>query len=130
MVASMSFDKREIILSRKAHLSVGVGSPLSKGGEGVNLCMEVFVKGNINPKSDLVVNLTEVDAFMSKVVEKFDHKNMPLDLGAQDLQMQTPEEVGREIWQECLSEWKHDSVRLSGLKLGWGQSTCIEFSNA
>jgi hypothetical protein len=106
--------KQEILLSRKAYLSLS-----GQGLEGANLTLEVFVKGTIDPRTDLVVNLTDVDDFLKKVVADFDHKNLPMD---QTL-------LSQKIWQTCKNYWTHEKVALAGLTLHFGHGGKVKFTS-
>ena len=50
-------------------------------GHGHNYTLEVTVKGDVEPKTGMVINLTDLDAILKEnVVEVMDHKFLNLDL--------------------------------------------------
>lgn len=49
-------------------------------GYGHNFTFEVFLKGSIDPKTGLVVNLTDVKPFLKQTIALLDHKNLKMDL--------------------------------------------------
>jgi 6-pyruvoyltetrahydropterin/6-carboxytetrahydropterin synthase len=49
-------------------------------GHGHNYIVEVLAGGAVNPETGMVVNMAELDAVVaSKVIERFDHRNLNLD---------------------------------------------------
>ena len=66
---------KEIILARKAYFSVGLNN-----NSGANLCLEVFLKGKLDPATELCVNLTDVDQALKNFIKDVDHKNIEKDL--------------------------------------------------
>lgn len=71
---------QEIIINRKAYYSVGMASELSPHGTGANLELEVRLKGSLDPSTDLVVNLTDVQSSLDKLKLLIDHKHFQFDV--------------------------------------------------
>ena len=69
---------KEIILSRKAYFAIGYGESC-----GVNATLEVFIKGQLDPKTELCMNLIDVDKLLKSFLSQVDHKNIDLDLRKQ-----------------------------------------------
>lgn len=76
MLTGLSMENKEffpeVILSRKAFLSIGL--PSQDSVDGANICLEVLLKGSLDPKTDLVVNLTDVQKVLNSFMEKYDHQ--------------------------------------------------------
>lgn len=66
---------KEIFLSRKAYFTVGLS-----GNRGANACLEVTLRGKLDPKTELAINLTEVDKHLRAFIDKVDHKHIGKDL--------------------------------------------------
>lgn len=46
-------------------------------GHGHNYAVEITVAGQVDPKTGMVCNLTDLDAFVGqKILERFDHENL------------------------------------------------------
>jgi len=69
-------------------------------GHGHNYVAEVYVSGNVDPATGMIVNLVELDAFVEReVVEAFDHKSLNQDVGAFRDAVPTTENVCIEIFR-------------------------------
>lgn len=70
-----------LILRRKIAFSCSyLYSESNPVGYGHNFTFEVFLKGRIDPKTGLVVNLTDVKPFLKQTIGLLDHKNLKKDL--------------------------------------------------
>eukprot|EP01125_Pyxidicula_operculata_P022309 TRINITY_DN9052_c0_g1_i1.p1 TRINITY_DN9052_c0_g1~~TRINITY_DN9052_c0_g1_i1.p1 ORF type:complete len:141 (-),score=16.59 TRINITY_DN9052_c0_g1_i1:11-433(-) len=87
----------EVILCRKERISAShrlhnpslsveenkqiFGKCNNLNGHGHNYVVHVYVKGKIDPKTGMVMNLTDLKDFIKKsIVEPLDHKNLDLDV--------------------------------------------------
>ncbi|NOZ12074.1 MAG: 6-pyruvoyl tetrahydropterin synthase [Acidobacteria bacterium] len=74
------------------------GSRTSKYGHGHNYILDVTLKGEVNPVTGMVINLSEVKRIIGAVVKRFDHRFLNVDLPwFSDLQP-TAENVARVFW--------------------------------
>lgn len=76
------------------------GKTTSPHGHGHNYVLEVHIEGNVDPISGMIVNLTEVKAWVNKVLERYDHKYLNVDHPAFAEIVPTTENIARVLWQE------------------------------
>jgi 6-pyruvoyltetrahydropterin/6-carboxytetrahydropterin synthase len=68
-------------------------------GHGHNYVLEILVSGALDPATDMIVNLTDLDSFVEReVIEAFDHKSLNEDVPAFHEQVPTTENVCIEIF--------------------------------
>lgn len=68
-------------------------------GHGHNYILEVTVQGEPDPKTGFLCDLGQLDAVVNKeVVDRYDHKNLNVDLPEFEGRMTTSEIVVQEIW--------------------------------
>jgi len=68
-------------------------------GHGHNYSLEVTVKGPVDPKTGMVMNLTDLDAILKEhVVEVMDHKFLNMDVEYFKNKMPTTENIVVFIW--------------------------------
>jgi 6-pyruvoyltetrahydropterin/6-carboxytetrahydropterin synthase len=69
-------------------------------GHGHNYVAEIYVSGNVDPATGMIVNLADLDAFVEReVIEPFDHKSLNKDVAAFGDAVPTTENVCIEIFQ-------------------------------
>jgi 6-pyruvoyltetrahydropterin/6-carboxytetrahydropterin synthase len=69
-------------------------------GHGHNYVVEINVSGTVDPATGMIVNLTDLDAFVEReVVEAFDHRSLNEEIPAFRDQVPTTENVCIEIYQ-------------------------------
>jgi len=69
-------------------------------GHGHNYVLEVTVRGEPDPRTGMVMNLTDLDRIMSDVViQKVDHKNLNLDVPEFRNVIPTAENMAIVFWQ-------------------------------
>jgi 6-pyruvoyltetrahydropterin/6-carboxytetrahydropterin synthase len=69
-------------------------------GHGHNYVVEINVSGTVDPATGMIVNLTDLDAFVEReVVEAFDHRSLNEEIPAFRGQVPTTENVCIEIYQ-------------------------------
>ncbi|KAI9347957.1 hypothetical protein DFJ73DRAFT_835950 [Zopfochytrium polystomum] len=75
----------------------------SKNGHGHNYSVEVFVKGEIDQRTGMVMNLTDLKHVLKeKVVDVMDHKNLDLDVEYFKTTPSTAENIVVFIWNSLL----------------------------
>ena len=69
-------------------------------GHGHNYTLEVTVKGDVDPKTGMVINLTDLDSILKeKVVEVMDHRFINLDIPEFAEKIPTTENLALFIWE-------------------------------
>lgn len=85
-------------------------------GHGHNYTLEVTVKGKVDPKTGMVMNLTDLDRVLrEKVVQVMDHRFINLDLPEFREKIPTTENLVLFIWDslaDSLEDCKLHRVRL------------------
>ena len=77
------------------------GKCSNPAGHGHNYVLEVTVEGEPNPKTGMMVDLETLDdAVEKKVVDRYDHKNLSVDLPEFNGKVATSEVVAQQIWKE------------------------------
>lgn len=56
------------------------GACFTPHGHGHNYLLEVFVQGPIDPDTQLVINLKDLDRLLAKAVEPLDHHHLNFDV--------------------------------------------------
>ena len=68
-------------------------------GHGHNYELEVILAGEVNPKTDMVINLTEVkDILEEHVLRHVDHRNLNVDVPQLEGVVPTAENIAVAIW--------------------------------
>ncbi|RLE16474.1 MAG: 6-pyruvoyl tetrahydropterin synthase [Acidobacteria bacterium] len=75
------------------------GSRISKYGHGHNYTMDVTLKGEVNPVTGMVINLSEVKQIIGTVVNRFDHAFLNVDLPYFSKMQPTAENLSRIFWR-------------------------------
>jgi len=75
------------------------GLHTSKYGHGHNYTLDVTLKGEVNPITGMVINLSEVKKVIGAVVSRFDHAFLNVDLPYFSKIQPTAENVARIFWQ-------------------------------
>lgn len=84
-------------------------------GHGHNYTVEVMVSGEVDPRTGMVCDLSDLDGFMRReIVDRFDRKNLNVDVSFRTL-VPTTENLCAEIYsviQTGFSHAKLEKVRL------------------
>ncbi len=72
-------------------------------GFGRNFRAEVSYTGKIDPLSGMIVNLVQIDAWISSLSQKLDHRFLNSDLEFFKKNVPTPENIARFIFEELQS---------------------------
>lgn len=106
-----------VYLSRKEHFSAAhrlhspalsdaenlatYGKCNHKHGHGHNYNVEVVVKGELNPRTGMVMNITELkECIRTAIMEPMDHKNLDIDVPYFADKPSTAENIAVYMWQE------------------------------
>jgi len=88
-------------LSDQENLEI-FGKCNNPNGHGHNYVLEASVKGEVSPITGMVMNITDLKAYLQEVVmDQFDHKNIDLDIPYFQDKVSTTENVAIYIWN-CL----------------------------
>ena len=88
-------------------------------GHGHNYVLEVFIAGPIDPETRLIVNLTELDQVLLKVVDPLDHRHLNFDVPEFSKLIPTTENIAHYLRSKVIDELKtqHPTLRLQRLRL-------------
>lgn len=92
------------------------GNRTSRYGHGHNYVLDVTLRGEINPDTGMVVNLTEVKRIVGGVVDRFDHKFLNADLPYFTQMQPTSENLARLFWR-LIEQDLPDGVYLHRIRL-------------
>lgn len=71
---------------------------------GHNYLLEVTVRGEVDPKTGMVINLFDLKRVLLGVIEEFDHKNLNLDMPYFLKQVPTSENLARVLWAKLVAQ--------------------------
>lgn len=91
-------------ISRKYYFSAGEDSPFSKWGSGADWEIEVTLKGPIEKKSGLVVNLLDLDEILSPCLLKVDKKHLNKEIEYFSSREVTPSNVAEFFFKEIKAQ--------------------------
>lgn len=95
---------------------------------GHNYTLLVTVKGEKNPETGFVANLTEVSkVIMEKVVNKVDHKNLNLDVDFMKDKLPTTEILAEEIWKQIEKPINALGCKLHCVKVQETEKNYVEY---
>lgn len=95
---------------------------------GHNYILFVTVKGNVNPETGFLVNLTELKKVMrSKVIDKLDHKNLNLDVDFLFGKFTSTEMLCMSIWEQLDGEVKKLGAELHKVKIQETENNFVEY---
>jgi len=80
------------------------GKNTSPLGHGHNFHLEVTVEGEINQDTGMVINLFDLKAILSVVLEKYDHKYLNEDIELFKEVIPTPENIAKQLWNDIETE--------------------------
>jgi len=93
-----------------------------------NYILFVTVKGNVNPETGFLVNLTELKKVMrSKVIDKLDHKNLNLDVDFLFGKFTSTEMLCMSIWEQLDGEVKKLGAELHKVKIQETENNFVEY---
>lgn len=122
-IADAAGSEKRISISRRFHFSAShrywidawtqernnaeFGKTTSPFGHGHNYILEVHITGNPDPVTGMIVNLTEVKAWVNEVLKRYDHKYLNVDHPAFAQRNPTTENIALVLWEEiaaCLPD--------------------------
>ncbi len=93
------------------------GKCTSPYGHGHNYELHVTLSGPIDPKTGMIVNLTEVKKRVSRILEDFDHKYLNLDNPHFKEQVPTTENIALVLFRLIDADLSHDGFELLKIRL-------------
>jgi 6-pyruvoyltetrahydropterin/6-carboxytetrahydropterin synthase len=95
---------------------------------GHNYQLWVTVKGEQNPDTGFVVNLTEVSKILrEKVISKLDHKNINLDVDFMKGKLGSTETLAVEIWKQIETPINQLGCTLHSVKIQETENNFVEY---
>lgn len=95
---------------------------------GHNYQLLVTVKGNPDPKTGFVVNLSDIGAIVKEnVVSKLDHKNINLDVDFMKGKMASTEVLAVEIWNQIIEPINKLNCTLHCVKIIETENNFVEY---
>ncbi len=85
---------------------------------GHNYTLFVTVKGEINPQTGLLINLTDLNALIkSEIIDKIDHKNINIEVDFMKNILASTENIAIKIWEQLEKPIKEMGADLHCIKL-------------
>ncbi|XP_033107551.1 uncharacterized protein LOC117109354 [Anneissia japonica] len=80
-------------------------------GHGHNYTVEVVLKGKVDPKTGMVINLVDLKNIMQKaIMEPLDHRNLDVEVAFFKTRVSTTENVSIFIWNQMLAHLPHPEI--------------------
>lgn len=92
------------------------GKCTSPNGHGHNYLLDVTITGNIDPRTGMIINMTELKGLVGEVLDEFDHRHLNMDTPYFRDQLPTTENIVRVLWR-LIAARLPAHVRLSHLRL-------------
>ena len=95
---------------------------------GHNYTLTVTVKGDVNPQTGFVANLSDISNIIkSKVTDKIDHKNLNLDVDFMSGKMPSTEVLAVEIWKQLAQSIDALGCKLHSIKVQETDKNFVEY---
>lgn len=95
---------------------------------GHNYVLYVTIKGEVNPETGFLVNLSSLSRIIrEKVIEKIDHKNLNLDVDFMQGKFASTEVLAMSIWEQIEKEIIALGATLHCVKVQESENNFVEF---
>jgi 6-pyruvoyltetrahydropterin/6-carboxytetrahydropterin synthase len=95
---------------------------------GHNYTLFVTVKGEPNPETSYVINLSQLSEIInSKVIQKLDHKNINIEVDFMQGKMASTEILAIEIWKQLEEPIKKLGAQLHCIKIEETENNYVEY---
>jgi len=95
---------------------------------GHNYQLTVTVKGEMNPETGFVANLSEIGKILkTKVIDKVDHRNLNLDVDFMKDKLPSTEVLAMEIWNQVEAPINALGCRLHCVKIQETEKNYVEY---
>lgn len=91
------------------------GPCFTPNGHGHNYAVDVYLEGEPDPTTGMIVNLAEIDATLAKILEPIDGHHLNFEVLEFSKDVPTTENIARYLWrqwQAVTSDWKAQMVQL------------------
>jgi len=95
---------------------------------GHNYTLVITVKGEINPDTGFVINLSQLSRLINeRVIQKLDHKNINLEVDFMDGKLASTENLAVGIWDQLSEEIQKSGAMLHSVKLIETENNSVEY---
>ena len=95
---------------------------------GHNYTLWVTVKGDVNPETGFVVNLSEVSEIIKKyILEKVDHRNLNTDVDFMLGKLSSTEVLAIEVWKQIVNPINSLGCELHSVKIQETEKNFVEY---
>jgi len=95
---------------------------------GHNYTLVITVKGEINPDTGFVINLSQLSRLINeRVIQKLDHKNINLEVDFMDGKLASTENMAVGIWNQLSEEIQKSGAMLHSVKLIETENNSVEY---
>ncbi len=138
---------QEIIIARKAYFTAGVvfrppsmtleqSQSLygvysqSEFGFGNNYTLEAYFQGPIDPKTGLVVNLSDIDPVLKSVIKPLDHQNLSYAVSEFKDKAPTLERLAQYCFEKILEKGQGLNAKLIRVRLYQGENYWSDYGHS
>jgi 6-pyruvoyltetrahydropterin/6-carboxytetrahydropterin synthase len=95
---------------------------------GHNYTLSVTVKGEMNPQTGFVANLSDINKIIrAKVIDKVDHKNLNLDVDFMAGKIPSTEVLAVEIWKQIVKDIEALGCKMHSVKIQETENNFVEY---
>jgi 6-pyruvoyltetrahydropterin/6-carboxytetrahydropterin synthase len=95
---------------------------------GHNYDLTVTVKGEVNPETGFVANLSEIGKILkSRIIDKVDHRNLNMDVDFMKGKLPSTEVLAMEIWNQVQKEINALGCTLHCVKIQETEKNYVEY---
>ncbi len=95
---------------------------------GHNYELFVTIKGDINPETGFLINLTELKIIIhNKIISKVDHKNLNIEVDFMKDKFTSTEVIAVAIWNELENDIKLKGATLHCVKITETENNSVEY---
>ncbi|HNY06655.1 MAG TPA: 6-carboxytetrahydropterin synthase [Bacteroidales bacterium] len=95
---------------------------------GHNYTLVITVKGEINPDTGFVINLSQLSRLINeRVIQKLDHKNINLEVDFMNGKLASTENLAVGIWNQLSEEIQKSGAMLHSVKLIETENNSVEY---
>lgn len=102
------------------------GSLISEQGLGHNFILETSVEGEPDPKTGMVINLSDLDRILREVTDPLDHHHLNLDMEYFKKHIPTAENIADYLFHQVEERLRPFRIQLKSVKLYEGENLWIE----
>lgn len=104
------------------------GKCSNENWHGHNYILWVTVKGEINPETGFITNLSDVSQVLkSYILDKLDHKNLDMDVDFMKGKYSSTEVLAIEIWKQIEKPLNNLGCKLHSVKIQETEKNTVEY---